>query len=296
MSGSAAQPRIAFQGRQLGDQMREMTMDWGYKAMLTTMTVALVLLVAQSFGRRLAGMLAGLPVITAPALLWITAEQGAGFAAKCAVGSIAACGLMALFALTYERLSRRLGPGLTLIGSLAIGGMVALPMTLLQGHPLRASALSAVLCIAVVLLLPSGGANAGQVRRMRGEIPLTAVAAGLVSVVISLAARELGPFWSGLLAALPIISAAALVTLHLTSAHESIERFLRGYVTGLIGKAVFALTFAVLIVQTGVVVAIAAALLTGISVTFGMTQVLAWLEQRRQVLAAPFGGANARAT
>ena len=41
--------------------------------------------------------------------------------------------------------------------------------------------------------------------------------------------------------------------------------------------------------------AIAAALLAGISVTFGMTQVLAWLEKRRQVLAAPFGGANARA-
>ena len=44
-------------------------MDWGYKAVLTAITVALVLLVAQALGRRLAGLLAGLPIVTAPALL-----------------------------------------------------------------------------------------------------------------------------------------------------------------------------------------------------------------------------------
>lgn len=260
-------------------------MDWGYKAMLTTVTVALVLLVAQTIGRRLAGMLAGLPVITAPALLWITAEQGAAFAAQSAVGSIAACGLMALFALTYERLSRRLDPALTLLGSLAIGGMAALPMALLAGHPLRASALSAFLCGAVVLLLPSGGRRAGPAHRMRGEVAFTAAAAGLISVVISLAASQLGPFWSGLLAAMPVISAAALVTQHLNGAHEDIERFLRGYVAGLIGKAMFALAFAGLVMQLGASVAISAALLVGVAATFGMTKALAWLERRSVMLA-----------
>lgn len=255
-------------------------MDWGYKAMLTTVTVALVLLVAQTVGRRLAGMLAGLPVITAPALLWIAAEQGAAFAARCAVGSIAACGLMALFAFTYERLSRRFGVVISLAGSLAVGGLIAMPMALLSGHPLRAIALSGVLCAVVIVLLPRTQAQAGQARRMRGEIAFTAVAAGLISVVVSLGARDLGPYWSGLLAALPIISATALVTQHLTATHADIQRFLRGYVAGLIGKAAFALAFAAAVVQLGGGLAVAAALAIGVAVTVATTRGLRRLEER----------------
>ena len=44
-------------------------MDLGYRAMLTTPTVALLLTVRQLFGRRVAGLLAGLPTLTGPALL-----------------------------------------------------------------------------------------------------------------------------------------------------------------------------------------------------------------------------------
>ena len=44
-------------------------MDLGYRAMLTAPTVALLLTVRQLFGRRVAGLLAGLPTVTGPALL-----------------------------------------------------------------------------------------------------------------------------------------------------------------------------------------------------------------------------------
>lgn len=265
---------------------RGIGMDWGYKAMLTTVTVALVLLVAQTFGRRLAGMLAGLPVITAPALLWIAAEQGAAFAARAAVGSIAACGVMAVFALTYERLSRRYGPVVTLAASLAVGGLMAMPAARLDVHPVGAIVLTGVLCTVVVLLLPRPGTQAGQARRMRGEIAVTAVAAGVVSVGVALGARQLGPYWSGLLAALPIISAAALVTQHLTAPHEDIQRFLRGYVAGLIGKAAFALAFAWAVVAIGSPLAVAAGLIVGMAVTAGTTRGLNRLDARTTALLA----------
>jgi hypothetical protein len=258
---------------------RETAMDWGYKAMLTTVTVALVLLVAQTFGRRLAGMLAGLPIITAPALLWIAAEQGAAFAARAAVGSIAACGLMAVFALAYERLSRRFGPVATLAGSLAVGGLIAMPMALLEGHPVRAVVLTGVLCTIVVLLLPRPASPCGQARRIRGEIAFTAAAAGLISVAVSVGARELGPYWSGLLAALPVISAVVLVSQHLTAPHADIQRFLRGYVAGLIGKAAFAIAFAAAVVTTGAPLAILTALVLGLGVTFATTQGLRRLDE-----------------
>lgn len=76
-------------------------MDWAYKAMLTALAVAAVLMVATLFSRRLSGLLAGLPVITAPALLWLAHERGAEFAALSATGSVAASAAAALFAVTY---------------------------------------------------------------------------------------------------------------------------------------------------------------------------------------------------
>jgi hypothetical protein len=105
----------------------------------------------------------------------------------------------------------------------------------------------------------------------------------VISVVVSLGAREFGPFWSGLLASLPIISAAALVTQHLTATHEDIQRFLRGYVAGLIGKAVFAVAFAAVVVHIGAPVAVVVALVVGVAVTFCTTHALKRMEARAPV-------------
>ncbi|MFN9185151.1 MAG: DUF3147 family protein, partial [Betaproteobacteria bacterium] len=73
-------------------------MDWAYKAVLTATTVALLLAVAQLFGRRLAGILAGLPTVTGPALVWLALDHGTDFAVEAALGSVAASALCGLFA------------------------------------------------------------------------------------------------------------------------------------------------------------------------------------------------------
>ena len=179
-------------------------MDWGYKAVLTAMTVAAVLMMAQLFGRRLAGLVAGLPVITAPSLLWLALEQGGAYAAHCAIGSAAACGAGAIFALIYERAARRHGPLLTLTLALASGGAVALLLALLTagsfGLPLALLSACALGTFAL-RALPAAPAGAQPLRPLRGQLLLTAALAGVVSGVLALAAPWLGAFWAGLLAA-----------------------------------------------------------------------------------------------
>lgn len=256
-------------------------MDWGYKAMLTTVSVALVLLVAQTFGRRLAGLLAGLPIITAPALLWVASEHGAAFAARAAVGSIAACGLMALFALAYERASRRHGPALSLAVGIGTIALIGAPAAALAGHPLRALAFTLACCWLAATLLPVSSASAVPARRLRGEILYTAIMAGLVSIVAAQVARAFGPYWAGVMAALPVISAAALVNQHLTATHEDIRRFLRGYVAGLSGKALFALTFAAAVMAVGAPAALALAAVVGLAASFCAIRGLNWIESQR---------------
>jgi len=261
-------------------------MDWGYKATLTMMTVAVVLLVAQIIGRRIAGIVAGLPVITAPALIWVAADQGAAFAAEAAVGSIAASGSLAIFALVYERLSRSFGPTVTLISSLTVLATAALATLLLASwadQSMLTLALAAMLCSAALARLPSG-ARATRAVRPQGGVLLTSATAGSISVGVALGAHELGPFLAGLLASLPIISGAVLVNQHLTAAPADIQRFLRGYVTGLLGKAFFAFVFAISVMQIGAILATGIALAIGLLVSLSITHGLVAINRRSAIV------------
>lgn len=243
-------------------------MDWGYKAVLTGMSVAAVLMAAHLLGRRVAGLIAGLPVITAPSLLWIAADRDAAYAAHCAVGSVAAAGAAAMFALVYERLARRRGVMASLGGALAVGGLTALGLAHLTGgaHGLAVAVIAtALLCGIALLALPAAARTAAPAHPLRGEILLAAAIAGTVSAAIAAGTAWLGPFWSGLLAAMPLMSTCVLVHQHLTAPHPDRQRFLRGYAAGLIGKAGFAGTFAALAAPLG------AAAATGLSLGVGLT-------------------------
>lgn len=105
-------------------------MDWAYKAVLTATTVALLLAVAQLFGRRLAGILAGLPTVTGPALVWLALDHGTDFAVEAALGSVAASALCGLFAVGYVRAGRRFGPVVARLAACA-ASLVQLPLPLL---------------------------------------------------------------------------------------------------------------------------------------------------------------------
>lgn len=82
-------------------------MNWLGKAMVTAATVAALLVVARLFGRRLAGILAGLPAVTGPAPIWLAIDRGTAYAIEASIGSITACAMCAVFALVYERASQR---------------------------------------------------------------------------------------------------------------------------------------------------------------------------------------------
>jgi hypothetical protein len=262
-------------------------MDWAYKAVLTATTVALLLAVAQLFGRRLAGILAGLPTVTGPALVWLALDHGTEFAVQAALGSVAASALCGLFAVGYERASRRRGP---LAAVLVAGLASAAPMPLLAAVHLDASPLLLLLgvvavCTLCVTWIPATSASrdvaAPPARRRALELWLTAAVSGLVSGVTALAAPEVGPFWAGVLASPPLIAAAVAVHLHAAARTEgAVARFLRGYAAGLIGRSGFAALFAALLAPTGVVAAAVVATVIGCMATLATAQVLRTLERR----------------
>jgi hypothetical protein len=84
-------------------------MDGTLKALLTSLTVAVVLALARRAGSATAGLFAGLPTITAPTLAWLAHDRGVAFAAAPAVSGTAVCAMLAGFALGYTRAPRRGG-------------------------------------------------------------------------------------------------------------------------------------------------------------------------------------------
>lgn len=248
-------------------------MDWSYKAVLTAMTVAAVMMAARLLGRHAAGMLAGLPVISAPSLLWLVSEQGVDSAVRSAFGGLAACAAAPVFALVFERAAQRHGAG----GALA-RALLALIASLALLYPLQAQpVVMLTLALSMALLAWRFAVRqpqpAGWVRALRGEPWLSASLAGLVSASASYISTQVGPFWTGAVAALPLISGCALVQLQRAGGSSEIRRFIAGYAPGVAAKAVFLFIFAMLAarVGAGVALCLAAACGAATALAWGLT-------------------------
>lgn len=219
--------------------------------MVTAFTVALLLAVARYFGQRMAGMLAGLPTVTGPALIWLALDHGSAYAFDASIGSISACLPCAAFALAYERASRRYGTWIALALACAISLAVAPPLQQLAGKLLVALFCAVAGAVLVHRAMPDAREAAREACSPACEIILTAFVSGAVSGGVALAAPTAGPFWAGVLASPPLIAAVVAMHQHARSGHVSARTFLRGYVAGLLGRAVFAAGFA-LCLQIGV--------------------------------------------
>ena len=222
-------------------------MDWRCKAALTAVAIVLLLAAAQRLGRHMAGILTGLPTVTGPALAWLAFEHGEFYAVDAAIGSVAACAACAVFALAYERASRRTGP---YVADRRLGRhrprhrRIAMDCRHLLAS--LATAVGASLVIHAALAGRGDRARSTAVR-LRGEPWVTAGVAGLVSGAVSVLAISVGSFWAGMMASPPLIAAAMAMHEHLRREHQDVRDFLRGYVGGLIGRGGYGAVFALLV-------------------------------------------------
>ena len=231
-------------------------MDWFSKAALTAGTVLLVMLVARRGGRRWAGVFAALPTITAPTLAWLAHEEGMAFAISAAVGSVAACAMLAGFALGYARAARYGGAAVALVCGLAGAAAIALPAEAASAHLADALVL-ALGCSAIAFAaMPSAGVDLASPRRPWRSMLLVAAGVGGLTACAATLGPSIGGFATGLLSSLPLISGSVAMAEHSASGHRAATNFLRGYVGGLVGKAAFGTVFALMAPRIGAVPAL----------------------------------------
>ncbi|MBX3606609.1 MAG: hypothetical protein KF788_15125 [Piscinibacter sp.] len=219
-------------------------MDPLAKAVVTAWCVAVLLALARRCGQAVAGWLAGLPIVTLPALGWLALERGAAFAATAAAGCVAAGAGCALFGLGYARACRQRAPVIALAAG-ALAAALPLPWWSQASVSLPLALASSLLACAgghFVLRVPA--ATAARPGAAGDGLLLTALTAGLVSGAVSWGAAGLGAFWSGLCASAPLLAAVLAVRLHRDGGSRAATLFLRGYLGGIAGRSCLVALFA----------------------------------------------------
>jgi hypothetical protein len=222
------------------------------KLLVTPLLIAAATLVARRWGPGVGGWLAGFPLTSAPVSVFLALEQGPDFAARAAVGTLLGLTALAVFCLVYGRAARHVGwaasaaAGLGAFGAcLAALGTVAAPLP-------AAFALVCVTLGLVAALLPATTTDRGNVKPPAWDLPLRMVVATTVVLLLTAAARHLGPIVSGLLTPVPVFLLVLAVFAQRSQGPDASVLVLRGGVMGSFAFAVFFLVVGALLGRLGI--------------------------------------------
>jgi hypothetical protein len=220
------------------------------KLTLAPTLVAGVTLAGRRWGARIAGVLAGLPVVAGPILLFVALDEGAGFAAHAAVSALV--GLLApiAFCLVHAWSARRLSWPVTI----ALAGAVAVTTTALVGQLAIGTAAAIALALAALSLairaMPTTTATQPVARPPWWDLPLRMLVTATLVVTITVSARLLGPRWTGTLTPFPIATSVLAVFAHAQTGSSA--RLLHGLMSGLYGLVGFATLIAMTVARWGI--------------------------------------------
>jgi hypothetical protein len=235
------------------------------KLVLTPALIAIATLAGRRFGPSISGWLVGLPFTSGPVSLFLALEQGTGFAAAAAAGSIGGVAASAAFAVAYATTARRFGwPASLAVASVAFAASVvalrALPLD--SGFPLPLLAVYAGGVAAAIIgirLIPPPGVLEEAPEAPRWDLPVRMIVATSLVVAITSAAPLLGPTLSGLLTTYPIYAGVLAVFAHAQRGGAAAGQVVRGLCYGIIAFATFFLAIGALVDRAGILPAFAAA-------------------------------------
>jgi hypothetical protein len=237
------------------------------KLVLPPTLIAAASLAGRRWGPGFSGWIVALPLVSGPVVFFLALDQGTSFAAATAHGSLTGAAGQASFCLGYawsastRRWSLALAGGTLAFaaGALALGPAVRLP----------APALVAILACWIVLalaLMPRTAAAAEPVSLGRWDIPWRMMTGTVVVLALTRAGPLLGPRFSGVLAAYPIVTAVLTVFTHRAQGPHHANAVLRGLLLGMFSFVSFYAALELTVERAGMaggfVVASGAALLT----------------------------------
>ncbi len=216
-------------------------------ALKLTLVPLFLLFVSMSgklWGPRVAGWLAGLPVVAGPILFLLVIDHGAAFGARAATLSLYAILASESFNFAYAWTCRRRPWWLALAAGLCAWLAAAWVLSRLPVSWHWALAVALIATCFGQTFLPCSTAIAPGAKLTRKDLAARMAAGAALTLIVTALSGRLGPAWSGLLAVFPLLGSILAVSSHLAHGAPFVIALLRGMVLGRFGFAAFCLTLA----------------------------------------------------
>lgn len=239
-----------------------------FRVLVTAAIVVLVTLSVERLTPKIGGALAGLPIVTGPALYFLLDEKSVVFGASAAAASLMSLTAAQVFLVGYTVVAARTKWAAIIVAVLSwICGIWALSH--LQPSPWVGLPLFLVSMVAAryitecyVITLDRTATDGTLLMLI-----VRATIAGLLVAMGTIASGWLGPVWAGSLIAYPISLTVILVTVHHRSGAQLAILTARAAMLGIFSLAVFTFMVAILLEIYGPVISFVVALLASMSVT-----------------------------
>lgn len=244
------------------------------KLVLVPTFLLLVSMSGKWWGPKVAGWLAGFPVVAGPILFLLALEKGPDFAAQAAVLSVSAICASEVFNFAYAWVCMRNAWPTALTVGLVAWLVTASGLSMLPVSIAWAAGVAAFAVMFGQRFLPrSNVVPAGLPLRYR-DLALRMAAGAILTLAVTYLSSAVGAKWSGLLAVFPLLGIVLSVSSQRAHGPDFVISLLRGMVLGRFSFAAFCLSLAVLLPRQGIAIAFIGALVLSTFVQWG-TRVMA---------------------
>lgn len=231
------------------------------KIVLVPCIIALITVAGRVWGPQLSGVLAGLPVIAGPILIFLALDFGDYFGAASARGLLLGVISLGLFCCSYAYACRRQGVFLSLVAGVSCFFLSTLALSVVHLSSFGGLVAVTAALIGYACVFPSPLTPPVTLVLSVREISARMATAALLVLVITSSGESFGPHLSGLLAPFPVAGTVLAGFTHHYYGSESAIRLLRGFIGGLFGMAAFAFIMASLLPSAGLAFTTSLALL-----------------------------------
>ncbi len=221
------------------------------KLTLVPALIALVTVAGRRWGPRVGGLLASLPLVAGPVLLFLAIEQGTAFAAEAARGTLVALVAVAGSAVAYAWAAQRTPWWFSLPASWTSFLLMTLSIQPLRLRLVPALVAAVASFVAGRAMLPSARPACRVPAPAAWDLPLRMVAAMSLILLVTGLAESLGPSLTGALTPFPIALTILLAFTHAQQGTAPMVRFLHGFMPGMWSFAVFCFVASAALVALG---------------------------------------------
>lgn len=243
---------------------------------MTPILIAAASLAGRRWGPAVGGWLVGLPFTSGPVTFFLALDQGLGFAAAVASGSIVGAMAQAAFGLAYARSAWRVGWPLSVVAGTMAFAAAALVLEAVTLPLIGLLLVMVAALVAALALMPRGRETIAAVSAPRWDLPARMVVSTALVLLITGVAPALGPRLSGVLAAFPVYATTLTVFAHRHSPQAGVQ-VLRGLLLGLFGFGGFFFVLGTFIERLGLMLGFAAAIAVALVVQgCSLALILGW--------------------